>query len=105
MGSIEIVTKQDLEQFKIELLAQIKLLIEEARSEPPRRWLKTYQVREMLGNISAGTLQSMRNNGLLPYSILNGLALYEYAKVVNLMDDMKISVKKRANPKFGENKL
>ncbi|GGH70312.1 hypothetical protein HNQ91_002988 [Filimonas zeae] len=95
MGSIDIVTKQDLEQFKADLLAEIKNLLEEVKTTPPRRWLKTYQVRDMLGEISAGTLQTMRNNGMLPYSLLTGLALYEYADVVKLMEELKISIKRR----------
>lgn len=95
MGTIDIVTKQDLEQFKIDLISDIKVLLEEAKSAPPRRWLKTYQVRDMLGEISAGTLQTMRNNGMLPYSMLTGLALYEYADITKLMDELKIFVKRR----------
>ncbi|RXK81301.1 DNA-binding protein [Filimonas effusa] len=95
MGSIDIVTKQDLEQFKTDLLAAVKVLLDETRNEPPRRWLKTYQVRDMLGEISAGTLQTMRNNGMLPYSLLTGLALYEYADVTKLMDELKVPIKKR----------
>lgn len=95
MGAIDIVTKQDLEQFKTDLLADIKILLEENRNAPPRRWLKTYKVREMLGDISAGTLQTMRNNGMLSYSLLTGLALYEYADVVNFMDELKISFSKK----------
>lgn len=95
MGAIDIVTKQDLEQFKADMLAEIKILLEEGKSAPPRRWLKTYQVRDMLGEISAGTLQTMRNNGMLPFSLLTGLALYEYSDVVKLMDELKIYVKRK----------
>ena len=61
-----------------------------AEKEPERRWLKTYDVRKMLGNLSNGTMQTLRNNGMLPYTMLNGLALYEYKDVLKLMEEWKI---------------
>jgi hypothetical protein len=65
-------------------------MLEQAEKQPERRWLKTYEVRKMLGNLSPGTMQTMRNTGMLPYTPLNGLALYEYKDVVALMDTLKI---------------
>jgi hypothetical protein len=53
-----LVTKDDLEQFKKELLEEIRRfqMYPRKRGEEPRAWLKSYEVRKMLG-ISAGTLQ------------------------------------------------
>ena len=90
MSAVEIVTKQDLQQFKEDLLAEMQRLLQQSAKQPDRHWLKTYDVRKMLGDLSTGTMQTMRNTGMLPYTLLNGLALYEYKDVVTLMDELKI---------------
>lgn len=95
MSAIEIVTKEDLQQFKQDLLAEMQKMLQQSAVQPERRWLKTYDVRKMLGDLSPGTMQTMRNKGMLPYSPLNGLALYEYKDVVKLMDELKVVPPKR----------
>jgi hypothetical protein len=90
MSAVEIVTKEDLQQFKQDLLAAMQKMLQESSAPTDRRWLKTYDVRKMLGNLSPGTMQTMRNNGMLPYAPLSGLALYEYKDVVALMDELKV---------------
>lgn len=94
MSAIDIVTKTDLQEFKEGLLAEMQQVLQTVK-EPERRWLKTYDVRKMLGNLSNGTMQTLRNSGMLPYTLLNGLALYEYKDVVKLMDELKIVPLKR----------
>ncbi|SEW57460.1 helix-turn-helix domain-containing protein [Chitinophaga arvensicola] len=76
----EIITLQDLEVFKADLLKEIKALMD-GRLQQNKKWLKSYQVRELLG-ISAGTLQTMRINGTLPFSKIGGLIFYD-ADLVN----------------------
>jgi hypothetical protein len=94
MSAIEIVTKQDLQEFKTGLVEEMERVLQ-ASKEPERRWLKTYDVRKMLGNLSNGTMQTLRNSGVLPYTLLNGLALYEYKDVVKLMEELKIVPKRK----------
>lgn len=93
MSAIDIVTKSDLQEFKDGLLAEMAQVLQ-ASKEPERKWLKTYDVRKMLGNLSNGTMQTLRNKGMLPYTLLNGLALYEYKDVVKLMEELKIFPRK-----------
>lgn len=76
----EIITPADLENFKIDLLREIKALLDD-RPRQQKRWLKSYQVREILG-ISAGTLQNMRLNGTLPFSKIGGLIFFD-SDIVN----------------------
>lgn len=76
----EIITLEDLENFKVDLLKELKALWND-RAQPQKKWLKSYQVRELLG-ISAGTLQNMRINGILPYSKIGGLIFFD-SEVVN----------------------
>ena len=59
--TVNIVTNEDLNQFKKELLSELTSLIS-VKPAIPVKWLKSYQVREMLG-ISPGTLQNLRING------------------------------------------
>jgi hypothetical protein len=81
----EIVTKADLAEFKKQLIGEFKELLDSAPSKPNRRWIKTYRVKQML-DLSDGTLQTLRNNGTLPYTLLGGVALYDYEELVALMD-------------------
>lgn len=82
--SVELLTKHDLQQFKAELLQELQNLLTEAKTEK-RKWLKSYEVREMLG-ISPGTLQTLRINGTLAYTKIGGLMFYNYEDLVKLMD-------------------
>ena len=82
-----VVTMEDLERFKKELLDEIKTLL--ANSPPTKKqWLKSSDVREMLG-ISPGTLQTLRINGTLSYTKIGGTLYYEYADVVKIFEKNK----------------
>ena len=72
----QIITKEDLDQFKIELLDGFKEILSSANSPTAKKWLKSYEVRELLG-ISPGTLQNMRVNGTLPFTKVGGLIFYD----------------------------
>jgi hypothetical protein len=87
--AVEIITKQDLVQFKTELLDELKEIITSGESsQPPKKWLKSYEVKKMLG-ISPGTLQNLRINGTLSYTKIGGLIFYSYDDIVKLMEGKK----------------
>ena len=50
----QIITTDDLREFKIELLDEIRHLFEEKAVAKSKKWLKSIEVRKML-NISPGT--------------------------------------------------
>jgi hypothetical protein len=79
----EILTREDLAVFKAELLTGLRELITSHPAQP-RKWLKSYEVKELL-NISSGTLQNMRINGTLSYTKVGGLIFYDYADIEKLM--------------------
>ena len=85
-----IITTEDLEQFKVELFSELKELISNNSSgnvnqEPNQpRWLKSYQVQRLLG-ISPGTLQTLRINGTLPFTKLGGTILYNQEEIHKLI--------------------
>ena len=84
--NVEIITKDDLEQFKGELLKEIRIMIVSSKiSEGTKTWLKGIEVRKLL-RISTGTLQNMRLNGTLPFSKIGGLLYYKYEDILKLME-------------------
>ncbi len=85
---VNILTKEDLLQFKAELFSELKELLKNYATTPPKKWLKSYQVRELLG-ISRGTLQTMSNNGTLTPTLVGGLMFYDYDDIVKLMQGKK----------------
>lgn len=86
--AIDIVTQEDLQKFKNELLAELRQLLEPAANNKQRKWLKSWEVREMLG-ISRGTLQNMRINGTLKSTRVGGLMFYDHDDITKLMKGQK----------------
>lgn len=64
--------------------------------KPEKRFLKSAEVRQMLGGISAAKLQSLRIGGHIPAVNADGLWLYEYEDVVNFTNKNKIGVQEDA---------
>lgn len=85
-----ILTSEDLYDFKIELLEEIKKLISPKASKEAKRYLKSSEVMEML-SISPGTLQNLRINGTLPYSKIGGIILYEEKEIERVLEENKVS--------------
>ena len=85
--NVDLITKDDLDRFKKELLEEIRRYQQYPRKQgqEARVWLKSYEVRRLL-NISAGTLQNLRINGTLPYNKIGGLIYYHYDDIQKLMD-------------------
>ncbi|WP_298367578.1 helix-turn-helix domain-containing protein [uncultured Lutibacter sp.] len=86
--NIELVSMDDLQSFKKEILAEISTLLE-GKTEP-KKWLRSSDVKEML-NISDGTLQTLRVNGTLPYTKMGKTMYYEYSDVTKILTENKKS--------------
>ena len=84
---VDIVTRQDLQQFKVELLNEIKTLLAQ-QGTSGKKWLKSSEVRKMLG-ISPATLQTLRINRTLQYTKLGGSLYYEVADVEKVLQANK----------------
>lgn len=85
--NVELITRDDIDQLKKELIEEIRKASPHPRrqNDEPRAWLKSYEVRKLLG-ISAGTLQNLRVNGTLPFSKIGGLMYYKYGDIQKLME-------------------
>lgn len=84
--NIQLLTKDDLKEFKAELLEEIRQLLS-AKAVPSAtqgRWLRSYQVRELL-HISPGTLQNLRINGTLKATKIGGILFYSMNELEALM--------------------
>lgn len=84
-----IITSDDLREFKIELLDDIKKLLNNQSGQPTKKWLKSPEVRELLG-ISPGTLQNLRINGTLPYTKVGGVLYYDYQEIMQVLEKNRI---------------
>jgi hypothetical protein len=84
----EILTTDDLREFKIELLEELKQLLQENKGLPEKKWLRSGEVRKLL-DISQGTLQNMRVNGTLPYSKMGGLLYYKSQDIYKILESNK----------------
>ncbi|MBC73588.1 MAG: DNA-binding protein [Muricauda sp.] len=80
-----IITTEDLQEFKTELLDDIRKIVREQQDTTSRKWLKSAEVRELLG-ISPGTLQHLRVNGTLTYSKIGGLLYYDHGQIMALLE-------------------
>lgn len=87
--SATIITTEDLLEFKMELLEDIKHLLQNQTGQPVKKWLKSPEVRELLG-ISPGTLQNLRINGTLPYTKVGGVLYYDYKEIMKVLEQNRV---------------
>ena len=85
----EIVTTDDLRELKIDLLNEFRKMLKEHHGQPAKKWLKSYEVRELL-NISPGTLQNLRDDGTLPFTKIGGVMFYDYQDIKNMLTESQI---------------
>lgn len=86
--AVNIITIEDLKTFKQELIDEITTILKSTKANKHNNWLKSSDVRKMLG-LSAGTLQTLRINGSIPYTKLNGTLYYSYDDVVEALEKNK----------------
>lgn len=79
-----IITTDDLREFKMELLDDIKSLLAKQSKGQLKRYLKSSEVMDLL-QVSPGTLQNLRINGTLPYTKVGGIIYYDAQEIQNVM--------------------
>jgi hypothetical protein len=84
----QLVTIEDLQSFKRELLEEIKQIVIGQPPKPLKKWLKTNEIRKLLA-ISPGTLQTLRDNGTIPHCKIGGIFYYDPEEI-----DMEIERRK-----------
>lgn len=86
--AIEVLTKEDLNEFRTVLLNDIREILLAKPSET-KQWLKSAEVRKLL-NISPGTLQTLRINKTLSYTRVGGILYYAHDDIQKLLQGNKV---------------
>ena len=81
---VEIVTREDLQSFRIQLLNELKQFLG-TTAVPAKQWLRSREVRRLL-KISPATLQKLRINGTLQYSKVGNIMYYKYEDIVKVLE-------------------
>ncbi len=89
-----IITTDDLRQFKIELIDELKQLFSHRNDTNTREYLKSSEVSKLL-NISLSKLQHLRVAKVLPYTRVGATIYYRRDDIHQLLE----SNKKQAKPK------
>ena len=79
-----IITTDDLRDFKLELLDDIKKILSKQDNGKLKKYLKSSEVMDLL-QVSPGTLQNLRINGTLPYTKVGGIIYYDAEEIQNIM--------------------
>ena len=88
--TLAILTKEDLHEFKTELLADIKKIIKSEDNATSKKWLKSKEVIKLL-NISPGTLQNLRINSTLTFTKIGGTIYYDNTDIEKLLSANKVN--------------
>lgn len=91
MMTNELLTREDLQQFRLQLLGELKEVLQQSK-QSTKQWLKSSEVRKMLG-ISHGTLQNLRITRSLPYTKLGGIMFYKYEDIEKILEAGLVSKK------------
>ncbi|MDO7172566.1 helix-turn-helix domain-containing protein [Mariniflexile sp. AS56] len=84
-----IITTDDLREFKMELLDDIKKLLSKQATGKLKKYLKSSEVMDLL-QVSPGTLQTLRINGTLPYTKMGGILYYDAEEIQNVMNANRV---------------
>ncbi|GGG62535.1 helix-turn-helix domain-containing protein [Epilithonimonas arachidiradicis] len=81
---VNLITKEDLQKFKNELLEDLQNLFQ-IKISHQKLWLRSSEVKELL-KISSGTLQKLRINGNLSYTRVGGTLYYNYKDIEKMLN-------------------
>ena len=84
--AIEVVTKEDLETFRTQLLNEIKQLLLPREAKLQKPWLKNAEVKKLL-SVSSNTIQRLRIAGKLRSTKVGGVHYYRYEDIENLLNN------------------
>ncbi|WP_127846313.1 helix-turn-helix domain-containing protein [Psychroflexus aestuariivivens] len=85
-----IATLDDLMKIKSELIEEIKVIIGDLDAQlHQKRWFRNTELQEYL-NLSASSIQNLKNSGELPFSKVKGTVFYDINEINKLMKKNKI---------------
>ena len=87
--AIEVITREDLNEFRTLLLSDLNKLLN-PKPQQQKQWLKSNEVRKLL-KISPGTLQNLRINGTISYTKIGGILYYANSDLENVLLTNKVA--------------
>lgn len=82
----EVITKEDLQQFRMQLINDLRQLLAPQEAKLVKPWLRNSEVKKLL-NISANTIQRLRISGKLRSSKVGGIHYYRYEDIEKLLNN------------------
>jgi len=87
--AVEIITRDDLNQFRMLLLKDINELLK-SKPDHSKKWLSANEVKEQL-NITTGTLQNFRIKGILTYTKIGSSVFYSTQEIEKILESNKVN--------------
>ena len=88
---VNLITSLDLEDFKEDLLVEIRRLLAlspATKNTVQKKYLKSREVLKLL-RISAGTLHQYRQTGTIPFSRIGRVIFYEEDEILKMMHERR----------------
>jgi hypothetical protein len=82
---LEVITKEDLQQFRMQLINDLRELLMPKEAKLVKPWLRNSEVMKLL-NISANTVQRLRIAGKLRSNKVGGIHYYRYEDIEKLLN-------------------
>lgn len=87
---LDLITKENLEKFKLDIFAEMRSTLKKLGApNESNEWLRTADVRKLL-RISAGTLQTLRINGTIRYSVVGKMFFYKREDIKNMIEQNRL---------------
>lgn len=92
---IAILSETEIEEFRKQLLQDLISLFSREK-EDDNRWIKTAEVKKILG-CSINTIHNYKNAGILSYNKIGGTIYYDKERVYELLNNNNYGHRKRTN--------
>jgi hypothetical protein len=86
----QLITMGDLKEFKNQLITELLTALKLQTAQTQKKWLKSHEVRRLL-KISPGTLQTLKSNGIIPYTKVGGVHFFDYEDIQRVLESGKIN--------------
>lgn len=87
-SAVQLVTIQELQDTEQRIIHAVKSLLTQHGGGTLKKWLKSYEVKKLLA-VSSGTLQTLRNNGTIPFTKIGGIIYYSTDDINDVLETMK----------------
>lgn len=94
---VDLITQEDLQELK-QLLEDIKGILQTSSGLHSPKYVRSKEMRELLGGISGASLSNYRAKGLIPYVNLDGSFFYDVTSVMKALKDLETVTRSQNSP-------